>query len=142
MGVFSMSIYYVRHPNIDSSAVVHAPTTEKARTTFLDYLERRGAIQRRLRQALRENMVAEKIDSPYGVSSDIELYYQYSKDEVEDIGRVTLGRQPIDEVATEEPEEEVLQLGGEMVEIPLDEEGRAIPQEERLSPIQELALGG
>ena len=37
-----MSYYYVTHPNVDFSATVKAPSTDKARTTFLDYLERSG----------------------------------------------------------------------------------------------------
>ena len=77
-----MSVYYVTHPNIDFSATVRAPTTEKARTVFLDYLERQGAIGRTHRGYFREDMVAEKISSPESVRSDIELDYGYQTKEV------------------------------------------------------------
>jgi len=39
-----MPIYYVIHPNLEIKATVDAPSTEKARTVFLDYLERQGKI--------------------------------------------------------------------------------------------------
>jgi hypothetical protein len=70
-----MSVYYVTHPNIDISAKVTAPSTEKARTVFLDYLERVGKLRRSMRGRLRENMVAEKLQDPFGVEADMELAY-------------------------------------------------------------------
>ena len=68
--------YYVTHPTWDKSAVVYAPSTEKARTTLLDYLERRGLIHRRNRQAFRKDMIAERLEDP-NVPSDIVLHYGY-----------------------------------------------------------------
>jgi len=70
-----MSTYWVTHPNIDLSATVHAPSTEKARTLFLDYLERSNRIGRAQRGPLRENMVAEKMSNSEDIMSDVELYY-------------------------------------------------------------------
>ncbi|MHA2069460.1 MAG: hypothetical protein ACXABY_34290, partial [Candidatus Thorarchaeota archaeon] len=74
-----MTIYYVTHPNLQVSALVHAPATEKARTTFLDYLERRSEIPRADRQAWRRNMVAERMEDPYDVQADVELHYGYEE---------------------------------------------------------------
>jgi hypothetical protein len=72
-----MADYYVTHPNLNFSAIVHAPTTEKARTTFLDYLERSGQLSRSARQRLRMSMVAERVDDPFGLDADVELSYDY-----------------------------------------------------------------
>ena len=70
-----MNVYFVTHPNIDLSAKVTAPTTEKARTVYLDYLERVGKLSRSKRGQLRENMVAEKLHDPFSVDADLELAY-------------------------------------------------------------------
>lgn len=112
--------YYVTHPNLDFSAKVDAPSTEKARTTFLDYLERNGVISRRRRQYVRENMVAEKLEHPETVDADIELSYGYRAEEgpAYQLG----GREEYYERGEVPPSRE-------MVEIPLDEEGRAVEPE-------------
>ena len=70
------TVYYVTHPMMDKSAVVYAPSTEKARTTFLDWLERNGLIRRADRQAFRNDMVAQRLDDP-NIPADIELHYGY-----------------------------------------------------------------
>lgn len=132
-----MTYYYVTHPNLDISATVTAPTTEKARTTFLDYLERAGKIRRAHRGYLRENMVAERISSPGSVMSDIELDYRY-QEAYEPAFR--LGEEPEVEARPlqhpfphDEEEEE-----GVIFEEPVGEE-----QQPRLRmPIQELATRG
>lgn len=67
--------YYVTHPNIEVSALVHAPSTEKARTLFLDFLEREGGISRAHRSRLREHTVAERMRDPAGVVADVELHH-------------------------------------------------------------------
>lgn len=72
-------VYFVTHPNLGTTALVHAPATEKARTTFLDYLERRSAISRADRQYWRKNMIAEKMEDPYDVQADVELNYGYEE---------------------------------------------------------------
>lgn len=92
-----MVAYFVTHPYIDRTAVVYAPSTEKARTTFLDWLERNGLISRRSRQAYRRDMVAERLEDP-GVPADVVLHYRYG----------------------EEPQPEVIRLGEEMVEVPVE----------------------
>lgn len=74
-----MSTYYTTHPNLSVTALVDAPTTEKARTTFLDYLERRNLISRADRSYWRKNMVAERMDDPRDVQADVELYYGYQE---------------------------------------------------------------
>jgi hypothetical protein len=70
-----VNVYFVTHPNIDLSAKVTAPSTEKARTVFLDYLERVGKLRRSMRGRLRENMVAEKMRDAFSVDADMELAY-------------------------------------------------------------------
>ena len=72
-------VYYVTHPNLEASAKVDAPSTEKARTTFLDFLERQGYINRADRQYWRRNMVAERLESPEDAMADIELSYGYEE---------------------------------------------------------------
>ncbi len=74
-----MSSYYVAHPNLSLTALIDAPSTEKARTTFLDYLERRGQVARADRQYWRKNMVAEKMADPSEVQADVELHYGYQE---------------------------------------------------------------
>jgi hypothetical protein len=77
--------YYVTHPNLEISALVEAPTTDKARTTYLDWMERSSHIQRRDRQYWRRSMIAERLDYPEDVTVDIELNYGY-----EDSAPITL----------------------------------------------------
>jgi len=139
--VTEMSYYYVTHPNLDISATIEAPTTEKSRTTFLDYLERQGIILRGQRNLLRENMVAERLNSPESVLSDIELHYGLVSrgDTYQDVGRVQLPE------PESEPEREELSMSqtGEMVEVPLEQRG-AEPQvssAQRFSPIARVSLG-
>lgn len=70
--------YYVTHPRIDKTGVVYAPATEKARTTFLDWLERNGFIRRAHRHLFRQDMVAERIEDP-NVPADVVLHYGYEE---------------------------------------------------------------
>ena len=120
-GGSDMADYYVTHPNLSISAIVHhAPTTEKARTTFLDYLERTGRWPRSRRQELRANMVAERVSDSFGLDADVELNYDYEPEPEAElpIGYYGSGGGEVPEYV--EPEEE--------------------PVEAR-SPIQELSLG-
>jgi hypothetical protein len=68
--------YYVMHPSLGVTSVVYAPSTEKARTTFLDWLERKGYMNRSDRQQLRKNMVAKRLEDS-NVQSDVVLHYGY-----------------------------------------------------------------
>lgn len=72
-------VYYVTHPNLSVTALIDAPSTEKARTTFLDYLERRNLISRTDRQYWRRNMVAERMTDAADVQADVELHYGYQE---------------------------------------------------------------
>jgi len=74
-----MAMYWVTHPNLGISAKVDAPATDKARTVFLDWLERNGHIQRSDRQYWRRNMVAERMEYPEDVAADVELHYGYEE---------------------------------------------------------------
>lgn len=68
--------YYVTHPLLEDTAVVYAPATEKARTTFLDWLERKDIIPRSSRQYYRKDMVAERLEDP-NVPADVILHYDF-----------------------------------------------------------------
>ena len=70
-----MSIYYVTRPGLKIDALVDAPSTEKARTAFLDYLERSRGISRSNRGKFRINMIAEKMEDPYSAQAQITLRY-------------------------------------------------------------------
>lgn len=135
-----MVAYYVTHPMMDKVAVVYAPSTEKARTTFLDWLERNGSIDRKYRQAWRGDMVAKRLGDP-NVPADVELHYGY--EEVAIPQEYRLGRPGIEEtpVTLEEPQVEEIPTGFEEPEtrdefIPLEE-----PRPKRM-PIQEVMLRG
>ena len=142
--------YFVTHPRLNKTAVIHAPSTEKARTTFLDWLERNGMISRRDRQSWRRDMVAERIEDP-NVYSDAELWYGYEEEPsvyrlpervpTEEERRLAAG-EPSEEVYYPKPteEEERLVLGEEPEEVYYPEEPEVGGR--RLSPIQERALRG
>lgn len=70
--------YFTMHPTLGITGVVYAPSTEKARTTFLDWLERNGHIKRTDRQAFRKNMGAQRLDDT-NVPSDVVLHYGYAE---------------------------------------------------------------
>lgn len=108
-------VYYVTHPNLETTALIHAPATEKARTTFLDYLERGGQISRADRQYWRRNMVAEKMDDPYDVTADVELYYGYEEPRSMEAS-IGEGR-PVDSWRQEYYNRDEIPPGGEMVEV-------------------------
>lgn len=74
-----MPIYFVEHPSIDVTAKINAPSTEKARTVYLDYLERNGLAGRWQRRQLRENMIAKLLKRPEDVSADLDLDYGYEE---------------------------------------------------------------
>ena len=100
-----MSAYFVTHPLMDKTAVVYAPSTEKARTTFLDWLERNGLMDRRKRQAFRRDMVAARLESP-DIPADVELHYGYP--EAPQVGYRLGGEQPTREDLEQQEVEEAL----------------------------------
>ncbi len=131
-----MTVYYVTHPNLNERAKVYAPSTEKARTTFLDYLERNGLIDRGNRHTFRTNMVAERLEDPEAAWVPLELHYGYEED-----GSYRLeptqslpqyGEEYVEPIGYEEPIGEP--------ELPMEEEPPIEPRL-KLSPIQKLALG-
>ena len=115
-----MADYYVTHPNLNLSAIVHAPTTEKARTTFLDYLERSGQLSRSTRQRLRASMVAERVDDPFGLDADVELNYGYTPEQPQElpVGDMASGDYDYDEY---QYESEVEPVGVTGVRSPIQE---------------------
>ena len=141
-----MPLYYVTHPNIDISATVHgAPSTEKARTMFLDWLERRGRIRRSRRGYYREDMVAERMSGEGEITSDVDLYY--GGEDRQPVVRYTLGEPTRREVpaadmrgeAEEELEREPSPEEDEVQPVELyDAETRQV---RRRSPIAEASLG-
>lgn len=144
--------YYTTHPNLGISALVEAPTTEKARTTFLDYLERQNLIGRADRQYWRKNMVAERMEDPRDVSADIELHYGY-QDGGPQLPPSMMTPKPqktygLEEEVASEALDADWYTDAERVESPADAEptrpsGQEVAKEapRKLSPIQQLALG-
>ena len=145
-------IYLTLHPNLSVTALVTAPTTEKARTTFLDYLERRGAIARADRSYWRRNMVAERMDNPEDVQADVELYYGYqeggqtmppSMTATPQYGSTPMTYEEPEEPYTEDPgrmeyeEEQHYKDSAPQPQAPVEE----APAPRGLSPIQQVSLG-
>ena len=134
-----MAVYFVMHPNIEYKATVDAPSTEKARTVYLDYLERQKAIDRASRQSLRRNLVASKIDDPNEVRADIHLSYGYT--ETQHPQRESM--RDLEELAPREVEP--------VYETSYTEEPRQVesftpvqevqPQVKARSPIEQISLG-
>ena len=153
-----MSTYFTTHPNLSVTALVTAPTTEKARTTFLDYLERRGAIARADRSYWRRNMVAERMDNPEDVQADVELYYGYQEggqqmppsmaatpQRYTDEERQTYYDRdeipPTDEMMTKD----LPPMSQDSIDYAMEHNVEQVPQEvpapRGLSPIQQISLG-
>lgn len=113
-----MPTYFVTSPFVEETAVVRgAPTSEKARTVFLDHLERSGLLPRNRRQEIRATMATKRVGD--GVDADVILEYG------EETHLPYIVRLPSSTV-------------GEEVE-----ESTKVPEEKpkRLSPIAEVALG-
>jgi len=123
------NIYYVTHPNMDKKAIVHAPSTEKARTTFLDWLERSGSISRRDRHGWRRNMIASRMEDGTGVPSDIELWYGY-----EEASTRLPNPEPLMAEESFIPEEQVF--------IPEEVPQPEVAPQKQLSPIAQVAFRG
>ena len=125
-----MPYYSVSHPQLDITATVNAPSSEKARTTFLDYLERTGKVKRSQRQLIRRAMATKRIEEGGEGYSDLELNYEY--EHVPEAETLQLG----------EPQREELPMSsaGGMGEVPIRQE--AAPITSGMMPIQELALTG
>ena len=133
-----MPFYYVTHPSLGFTAVIDAPSTEKARTTYLDYLERQGRVPRSERQHLRRNMVASRILDPGEVTVDINLAYGY-----EEVSFATeepkYGSTPIQYEPTSEgpPEPNIGQMEMEEAE----HYDKQVEEPQVFSPIQLISLG-
>lgn len=135
-----MSYYYVTHPNIDFSATVKAPSTDKARTTFLDYLERTGRANRKYRQNIRRNTVAERIEFPEEVDTDVTLNYDYTGSNGDSEETIQVGYVP-ETSEVESPDEE----GYEPMESTFESEPQSEPlpveQVEKEYDIKETPIG-
>ena len=139
-----MSYYYVTHPNMDFSATVKAPSTDKARTTFLDYLERSNKAHRKDRQLIRKNTVADRIEFPEEVDSDVSLSYNYTGEngiEEEQVIQVGYG-QALDGEELEEDEDYEEELDGETFGLEPDPEPEMpVEQIERERDIKDTPIG-
>lgn len=84
-----MPVYLISHPNYPEigTAKVEAPTTEKSRTTFLDYLERTGKVSRSARQMVRRGMITGRLEDPDSITADVDLSYEYGVGDSPLIGR-------------------------------------------------------
>ena len=71
--------YLVVNPQVQGvTALVHAPSTEKARTTYLDWLERNKGVSRSLRGQLRATTITKRLDGEGdNVDYTVELDYGY-----------------------------------------------------------------
>ena len=134
--------YFVMHPTLGVTGVVYAPTTEKARTTFLDWLERNNHIRRADRQAFRKNMGAQRLDDP-NVPSDVVLHYGYEEGSstrfrlpaTEEESRPVAGKSP-------EVEEETRLLEEEETKEPYEPKELIETPRPKLMPVQEVMLRG
>lgn len=129
-----MPYYSVSHPQLEVTATVEAPSSEKARTTFLDYLERTGKAKRNQRQLLRQAMATKRIVDGSEGYSDLELHYEYEhipEVDILQLGGPTQGT----------PEGLSMSPSGSTEAQPVVEQGQ-VPMTRGLPPIQELALTG
>jgi len=94
--VTNMPTYYVASTELEKTAEVEAPSPRKARTTFLDYLERGDEIDRNQRQMLRETMLTKKVRAG-STGADVSLDYDMRERE---------SREPISSIQTMERFEE------------------------------------
>ena len=139
-----MSYYYVTHPNMDFSATVKAPSTDKARTTFLDYLERSSKAYRKDRQQIRRNTVAERIEFPEEVDADVALSYNYTGENGENeqviqvgYGETLDGEEPVEDEGYRDYVEEPYEPEPE----PEPEPTMPMEQDIKDTPIGRMSLG-
>jgi hypothetical protein len=134
-------VYFVMHPNLDIRASVEAPSTEKARTTFLDYLERTGQIDRASRQNLRRNLIASRLLDPGEAQTNISLSYGYegAGNEENVIPSGQMREVPMDQLRQQASEESMVRPELEPTQRFQPEPE---PQPQVMTPIQRLALGG
>lgn len=97
-----MAFYYLELPNTDIKAEVEAPSTRSAQTTYLDYLTRNGIVPWRGRNALRPDIIVDRIESGQ-MPVDINLNYNLESGGVSE-SEMTLGpeSQPMEEDMREE----------------------------------------
>jgi len=136
-----MSYYYVAHPNLEYSATVKAPSTDKARTTYLDFLERSGRASRKNRQQLRKNTIADRIEFPEEVDSDVTLYYDYtgSGNGEGNEEPIQVGYEPREEPREEEYYEDEEPVEPEQDTMPVEQLEREQSIED--TPIGKMSLG-
>lgn len=134
-----MNYYYVAHPNMDFSATVKAPSTDKARTTFLDYLERTGRANRKYRQNIRRNLVAEMIEFPEEVDTDVTLNYDYTGSNGDSEKPIQVGYVPED--IDENNEDEEYELGEDSFEVESEPELLPVEQAEKDFDIKDTPIG-
>ena len=143
-----MGYYYVTHPNMDFSATVKAPSTDKARTTFLDYLERSNKAHRKDRQIIRRNTVADRIEFPEEVDTDVALSYNYTGENGESeqviqvgYGETLDGEEPVEDESYEdrEPVEDTFGLEPEPESMPVERIERELDIKD--TPIGRMSLG-
>lgn len=119
--------YYVTHPSVGLTATVYAPDTEKARTVYLDYLERTGQIRRNVRSILRGNIVAQKMEHEDMMPTDVTLDYTHAAQGTSmSVPRISTG-EFLDTVESEEEERLV--------------EPVTVQQPRQRSRLEEAALG-
>lgn len=123
-----MKAYYVTHPLVGLTATIYAPTSEKARTAYLDYLERTGRIRRSVRKLLRSNLVAQHMESSTAMPSDVTLDYSYAS---------SATSQPLsaEEFVSREVGAEGIDAGQPLSPVAVQS------QEKAMSPLEQAVLG-
>ena len=117
---------------------------EPRRTTFLDYLERSGKASRKNRQYIRRNTVADRIEFPEEVDTDVTLYYDYiGENGIEEEERIQVGYgQPLEsEELVEEEEYEPAEDTYESEQEPMPIEQLEREQDIQDTPIGRMSLG-
>ncbi len=137
--------YLVVNPQIQGvTALVHAPSTEKARTTYLDWLERNKGVSRSLRGQLRATTITKKLDGE-GSSVDytVELDYGYENPQsrIHSFPQETIVPTQVD-IPTELPSPEMLEPSSTQIQVEAQQSIPSANPRESLtsSPIANAAL--
>jgi len=114
-------MYYIEFPEKQVSAIVDAPSTDKARTAFLDTLERKGIIYRGIRGQVRSSLVVDNIDSIEGINPTYIINYSYG-DSIDSV--------PVEQAGLD------IEKSSEPIELQQPQQ-----QQRELTPLEKVTLG-
>lgn len=129
-----MNTYFLMLPSLGSTAIVEAPSTDKARTAFLDYLERNGSIPRNQRRLNRKNMATKLLADGADVPADIHIPYDYTWDQPP-----LAPDEAIDYIATDS--QSFTASNPLPPSVPEPVEAPQLPPQQTMSPLARAALG-